>query len=396
MTKRLVSVDALRAVAALAVLMVHAPLSANFLPEWARFWVLLPHNYGWVGLNLFIVLSGLCIHLPVARRMASGAPAQARWRAFWWRRFVRLYPPYVAAVLLSVAVYYSIGAEAYPADERITSLPHDLAAHFLMIHNLFRDYCQSLGNGALWSLGLEEQLYGLYAVYLVLRRRAKAGHVLLIGFVVSAAWMIGLRAALGIGKWGYAPSWPDGPFALGRWMQWPFAWWFPWLLGAVAAEAHAGAIRLPKWVTGWAALVVVSAVALGTSSDFLATYAPALKLKLPSGVNELVWCVAAFLVLSRAVSMESAGGFRGSVAAGLARLGVMSYSLYLVHVPVLYAVRHAFGPATDPLGVGLRFAAAIGISLTVAVAFFFSIERWFISRGRLQHLETKPAASGPG
>src|SRR5205823_14160044 len=89
---RLTAVDALRGLAALAVLAIHVPHVRP--PQGGRKQLLfLPAEYGTQGVTLFLVISGFCIHLGAARALARGAGARCDWAAFWRRRFRRLYPP---------------------------------------------------------------------------------------------------------------------------------------------------------------------------------------------------------------------------------------------------------------------------------------------------------------
>src|SRR5271163_4433651 len=75
------SIDGLRAVAVLGVIAYHA----NFLPG----------SVGARGVDLFFVISGLCLSLPVLRR--AGDFQRTR---FWINRCWRIVPPYWAALAL--------------------------------------------------------------------------------------------------------------------------------------------------------------------------------------------------------------------------------------------------------------------------------------------------------
>jgi peptidoglycan/LPS O-acetylase OafA/YrhL len=284
----------------------------------AWFWLSVPLRFGYWGVTLFLVLSGFCIHLTVARRMARGEGVRAEWGRFWKRRFWRLYPPYVAAIIFSLAVSLAVGTSAYDADYQRPQLAWDLLTHLLMVHNLLTDFWQGLGNMALWSLGLEEQLYALYAVYLALRRRYAAVWVTVCTLTISLAWICLSKWVSGPRDWGGdQPSLTIGPIAFGQWMMWPFAWWFAWTLGAIAAEAYTGAIRLPAWCANYFAAVALTLAAIGCNRIILQhlslRYSASVErlshmlgdapldsyLVVLIGFSEVLCAVAAFVLLNR-------------------------------------------------------------------------------------------------
>ena len=107
---RLRSIDALRGIAALGVVLHHAIEQG---PKW------LPHtlfdypvrllqfisSVGYIGVFLFFVISGFCIHMQWARTKAAGAEPEIRFRPFWKRRIRRLYPPYIITLLLFLLLW---------------------------------------------------------------------------------------------------------------------------------------------------------------------------------------------------------------------------------------------------------------------------------------------------
>ena len=191
--------------------------------------------------TLFLVISGFCIHLAVAKHAArDGRPVQScHWGDFWRRRTFRLYPPYVAAIAFTLLLLFCWRWDAdlclrYRGDPLFFA--KDLATHVLMTHNLFPELWNGLWNSPFWSLGLEEQLYALYAVFLFLRTRLALSKALLAPLVVAILWHGGTTVAA-----------LRGTTSFGTWAFWPFGFWMIWLLGAVAAEAYTGVIRLPAW-----------------------------------------------------------------------------------------------------------------------------------------------------
>ncbi|WP_439624077.1 acyltransferase family protein [Gemmata sp.] len=154
--------DALRGVACLWVVLVHTQHTFGLatVPEaigprvWASFALT-----GYLGVNLFLVLSGFCLAYPVTKR---------EWRLglreFAVRRWWRIYPPYVAAL----AVCYLVALRFGPDRAFLSPLRGwgDLLAHLTMTHNLVPEYATT-GGVVFWTLALECQLYAAFALAIV-------------------------------------------------------------------------------------------------------------------------------------------------------------------------------------------------------------------------------------
>src|SRR5262245_56509460 len=125
---RLVSVDMLRALAALAVVISHVPLGVDETTAHGKL-LAAGLRMGRLGVPLFLVLSGFCIHLAAARGLTRPEGPRADWVGFWKRRWWRLYPAYLAAILVSLALYWLAGPAAFPAEERVTAWLGSLLKH---------------------------------------------------------------------------------------------------------------------------------------------------------------------------------------------------------------------------------------------------------------------------
>lgn len=397
--RRLVAIDALRGLAALAVVLTHIPREHHGEFDWL-FFAFLPLDFGTLGVPLFIILSGFCIHLATAQRAAAGNRAPVNWGAFWKRRFVRLYPPYVAAIVFSLTAYAIAAATGHLLpNQMLKSGWADLTTHLVMVHNITADYATGLNNPAFWTLALEEQLYGLFAVLLILRRRMPITRVLWISLAVTLAWRLGVVWSQFIAaRYFDIPRDSDvvalGALpAIGNWTMWVFGWWFLWVLGAVAAEAHVGAVRLPAWCYSWRVALASSLVGAATYFRTLGVYTTYylddratgwLRVWLQSlgSLSEPAFAVAGFILVNRWCRREGEGlGSRRWMRA-TAAVGVFSYSLYLVHFPTIFMLE-AYLPVGDRqsfLHAGLRILAYVPICLVVAYAFFMVVERRFLSR----------------
>lgn len=320
-------VDQLRGIAALAVVVCHASVSAykdapNFDGgPWP--WLALTLGFGYLGVPLFFVISGFCIHLPQARALASGeaAPAPA-WRRFFARRFWRLYPPYLAAMGFALVLLSLVNA--LPPVSWVT-----LAAQAFLVHTFHPASFDGV-NPPAWSLAVEAQLYLAYPAvfWLVARRGALRALAVILG--VTMVYRLGVTVV---------------PLAAFGGLAWEFflARWFEWVLGAVIAEWAVGRLTLPRVVfqPETAALALGLGVLLEWQTWRYGLYT----------LKEPVYGIAFALLLCVALHRERVGR-ASAVGRSLAAVGLYSYSLYLLHRPIQLAFEPmARDVATWPLVV---------------------------------------------
>lgn len=311
---RLIGVDALRGIAALMVLLYHGwfgPLITQIRPDF--FWLAYPAWQGFTGVHLFLLLSGFCIH---AR--AAGTGRARPFLDFWRRRLTRLYPPYLAAVLLSFLMLSGPGRN---------ELGVALAIHATFLFPFFPVSVWNSGNIVFWTLALEEQLYLLYSPFLWLRRRLSLQGVVAIALGVTLIF----RALAVFWQQARTPMWSTPVEFLGAlpeqggvaWLTLGPARWFEWVLGAALAESYfRGRLRFTR-LTGLLSLLALAAALAGQWSR------PGWVLTDPCwGLFYLGLCA---WTLTRKPEQLSAHPFWRAAA----RVGLYSYSLYLVHVPVL-------------------------------------------------------------
>jgi peptidoglycan/LPS O-acetylase OafA/YrhL len=358
---RSATVDALRGAAALAVMLHHLPRPAA-APFAATWWATLPMQFGYLGVILFLVLSGYCIHFRNAQALAAGRLANVNWRDFFRRRVLRLYPAYLAALVIT-AVFSFPALRTAPA-EQITG---DLVSHLTFSHNLTRDYCLGWFNVAMWTVGLEFQLYLLYPVYLAARRRWPAGRVLLIAGSISAVWLFGTTAiTIAIYRTTGTPVDQQSIGPIGRWSFWPIGYWFAWVLGAVAAEYAAGTAPALGRLFQWKTIIFAVCLTLLVSERTLWTIvkqSPIIGWHGGRYIKDFSRCIGAltdpiFAVACAAIIINFT---RWRIAqrwlAPLSAIGLASYSLCLTHVPMIDGLNRLWtGPPT--VGKSLLISAA--------------------------------------
>ncbi|MFG1614734.1 acyltransferase family protein [Nonomuraea wenchangensis] len=351
-TTRLDWLDALRGLGALAVVGEH-------LTTWAIPW-LRPTaiNLGIYGVLVFFLVSGYIIPHSLERHGDV--------RTFWIGRVFRLYPLYLAAIVLTLALSPWIAVRA--------EVPRDasaVAAHATML----LDAVGSAGVlNTMWTLSYEMVFYLLAAALFVLGVRDGRGVLPVLPAVAAAvtglawasppmsgAWLSWLSLAVfaaGLacvlaGRAVRGASVALGVMALALLL---LSSRVPWFGAAIVAVMFAGT-AIHRWERGQGRLWPVGvAAALVTATPVWALSAGWWWVRPP------VWILTVVLA---AATFGAAMALRGRrLPAALTRLGVVSYSLYLVHLPLLLVFMAVLGemrwaPAGAQLGVGVLVLALL-------------------------------------
>jgi peptidoglycan/LPS O-acetylase OafA/YrhL len=366
---RLTSIDFLRGCAATAVVLHHM-VNWSTPPESTALYAL--HTVldnGYLGVPLFFVISGFCIHMRWARRRAREHDPRLDFGDFWRRRLRRLYPPYFVMLCFSmglVVAAYLLGRDTpllaiYP-EPRPAWIAFDFGLHALMLHGFDPVYDRAGGNPPFWTLAREEYFYLMYFALLAWRKRWGLAVSTAVVLVVGVAFTTALR-----------PFIPDEPLWIAFVYSSAIALWIQWTLGMVAAEAYVGLFKLPRWCSNGLLVPVWAAVAA------LSEYGPDV-LAAP------LWGMTFFTLLNWCVRVEVEGRWpKWRIVAWLANVGIFSYSLYLIHNPVRAVLKQMLGPVknTESAVVFLAVAALLVVASYVAAAVFFRlVERRFLNDAR--------------
>lgn len=319
---RLVEVDALRGVAALAVVLFHYTTRFNELyGSAAAGGGSVSFSHGHYGVNLFFIISGFVIFMTLERTR--------RGMDFVVSRFSRLYPAYWAAVALTFVVTSTFGL---PGKE---VAPGQALGNLLMVHGFLRI---PHVDGVYWTLEVELLFYAGMLALMV----GEALHR-----VHWALWaLLGLRLLYDV----LARAWGiELPWTLSRLLILQYIPWFA--LGICVYQSTLGSVRANARqvrVTAAAALVCLALV------DHVALALLA-------------------LVLAAAVWAAASGKLRWLRHPVPAFFGTISYPLYLLHENIGWVAQRevqARGASFDASVV-----AALALSVTLAAAVTYTIEQ---------------------
>jgi peptidoglycan/LPS O-acetylase OafA/YrhL len=367
-TTRLRSIDALRGIAALGVVFYHAveqsdKVVPNNLFKYPVRFLQLSTSFGYIGVFLFFVISGFCIHLQWARASANDQEPQIRFGSFWKRRIRRLYPPYLIAMFLFLFLSAtSIGLKV------TRFFVYDVVMHLLMLHNLDPNTCYSI-NGVFWTLAIEEQLYLAYFLLLFIRKRWGWGLTLTVCLLARLGWMVfshvvWLKTGIGV---------PVPEAAASH--------WFTWALGAIAVEAWLGLIKLPGWCRNLklASVLIVAASAL---SHFLPSIPKdTIWHDVSWFLMHPMWGIGFFVFVNRAVLAEDGWMRKATIPTPIsmfATLGLFSYSIYLTHELTIMESWRWVNPVLGQ--IPNVFLLVLPATILFAWTFFWFCERPFMVR----------------
>ena len=361
LSSRIAGLDGLRALAALAVFSVHFNQIVRLDQQLGPFDIARLLANGEHGVSLFFTLSGFLLCLPFWQALAAGG-GLPNLKVYVLRRAARILPAYYGALTLLVLLS---GMWRFPP-----VLP-DIGLHYAFLFNLTEFSIFSI-NAPFWTLAVEVQFYALLP--------------LMFGLIAKAAsrWRLGSIVALGVGTY-FAHYWLMS--SVTRIVIWPFEPMLIWIRPYGAVLSHSVLAHLPHFILGviagclhlkterlvstdrvwlqrisepvfWCALVLVL-VFTGTPLEE--------PIQIPYGRYGLPLVPLLLAVMIGSLPLTS-WARRCFDARPLRGLGIISYGVYIYHLPCLTLIdrimaRNGWDAAEHPF----TFAAA-GLTLTVLVA----------------------------
>lgn len=317
-------IDALRAIAVVAVLLFHLDIPT--------------FSGGFVGVDAFFVISGYLITRSI---QASGS--KFSFAKFYGRRFLRLYPALITILLLTVSASVVIADPASLKETATSAVWAALSAsniYYWLNQGYFDTASQSQPLLHTWTLGVEWQFYLIWApIAALLDRRILWFSVITAASLIASQWLLSVDSSAAYYMM------PTRMFELA--------------LGAILATSCAKPSKYPE------ALAIMAIAMLGASIFLFTGNTPF------PGVAALVPTIGALLWIH---SNRESKLLQTICIPPVVYLGKISYSVYLVHWPLIVLFKYyEFGNLTSAQQATLGAA-----SIALGAALYHAVERPFL------------------
>ena len=312
------------------------------------------HRFFGVGVHLFFVISGYCISAAVDNARQKGMPA----KTYFWRRFRRIYPPCWLLLLLTLLGMVLVHRpELYNDPNNLLHQWYELSAwqwigNFTLTeswrYHLLGD-ARAYIAGQTWTLCYEEQFYLVMGIiYLFCPRR------MFLGAAIVSLFTVFMR--LGVKLFGWQI---DGFFFDGHWLLFALG------IGVYYYLNYAERLWKKVFVL-FLPLVFVALLAVPVQAD----------LKIEYGAG-LLFALVLITLFPWDKKIE-----QSKLYVPFHFCGLMCYSLYLTHWPVVLTINHAFylhGIHSPTTHFFLVLPICLVASLGLSWLFYVLVERKFLN-----------------
>ncbi len=369
MTTRLVELDGLRGIAIALVVLFHFGL---FPP-------------GWIGVQLFFVLSGYLISEILLIEKEKPFPTYLS--RFYWRRSLRIFPLYFFYLIITSALF--------AATDEPKSFEIDWPFLVTYTTNFGRLRVSDVGPafGHLWSLAVEEQFYLLWPLAVYFCSLASLKRVILATIVLGP--FVRAISYFAIRHLGYDELAGRAVYVL------PFTQFDAFAFGAAISVWNLRNFQYPRRLivaVGLLTALLGAAVILHQHFAYRAAFKASLGYQmylLPD--NGFIWAYSLLNLFSAAAvicaiqRLPTVGFLRNSI---LSRTGVISYGIYVYHVPVLIGLKWLLGGFAENHTLA-TFVAYAGSVFVVSELSFRFIEKPFLSMRNVPRTTSRVVVSRP-
>jgi peptidoglycan/LPS O-acetylase OafA/YrhL len=373
--------DGARAVAALYVMLTHVGMNTSMVANPMEkinsrlAWVLINlSHYGHYSVDVFILLSGFCLMIPVTT--GDGTLRGGPW-LFFKKRARRILPPYYLTILFAILadkflIWRPTGG-LWDQTKPITW--SDLAMHGLLLQDLSKATVSRIGY-PLWSISVEWRIYFLFPLLVACWKKFGGVKTVAVTMVSSYALLLALYhtplrdVANPFDTVGIMPHYL-GLFALG-------------MLGAEVTLSRSEAMARARTRIPWPWLIAGLTLLVAGMSTQRVLHRVSF-----AGVDLFVaadaFCVLVFTGMPERISGAQEIFTRVLGWRPLVFVGTFSYSLYLMHAPLLEIIwQYVVSPLRlSPLAqVGVQYVIVPVLITGLCYLFFLACEKPFLTKKR--------------
>lgn len=353
--------DSLRGIAVLLVLLMHGVHHLPFPTSPLDRVVYLVIEIGWIGVDLFFVLSGFLITSILLK--AKQEHFHIYLKVFYARRALRIFPLY----------YVCLGAILIAIFATTSSLPplREIATLASYTHNLFLIPSTSIlriFTGHLWSLAIEEHFYIIWPFFV---------------------YLLGKRKLLLLCGLGFLGSWALRSVLYFKGFEFPLEQFSPTRFGALFAGAVIALVTQNCDIRPYRK--VIASVLLISSTLFISlciassTALPTSRLMMTGGFEILAIAMSAVVCLA-IISHASSMNHPSPRTTRLQEIGKLSYGMYLIHYPLFIVGFPILNAITKGLPFLLQFLLCLlalsAATIVVAELCYRSFEKRFLELKR--------------
>jgi len=377
-------VDGLRAIAAMSIVVVH--VWAFSMPGHALLGS--AHRVAdtisslQVGVTLFFTLSGFLLYRPFAAAIARHRPHMPI-RAYLRNRALRIVPAYWTILILACLVFAAASVRGTTGELGVGRLN---PLSFVQAALLMQDYHPTtvvIGIGPAWSLAVEVVFYLLLPLLVLAAARAaravdgRSRRVLILLAPPLLLLLIGLsgkhvagHVLPGSPSDGYEANW-HSVVERSFWAQ-ADLFSFGMMIAVVHTEVVDGRLRLPAW---WRRLALAAGLIVFLPCAWTIHQGELSYLLQSTGEAFGIALLFSTVMIPRDDG-QSSRAVRLLETKPLVQIGLVSYSLFLWHVPVIFWLEHhglLFGGGWDALALNLMITIGVAGGLSVATYRFVEL-----------------------
>jgi peptidoglycan/LPS O-acetylase OafA/YrhL len=369
--QHIVFLDGIRALCALVVVYHHWWWEYCYNPPlFNKFYGTL--SIGHYAVDVFIVISGFCLMIPVVkyRKIEGGAVN------FFLRRAIRILPSYYLAMGLSLLLIATcIGKHTGTHWDLCTPVSWGgVLSHAFLVQDLFFNTCGMI-NHAFWSISIEWRIYFLFPLLVwVWRKSGIAAMLVVAGWLAANCFYI---------LYSFFRSYVSISLTNPQYIL---------LFGLGMASAYAGlSPDNPKWPKFLNYLLFIAAILL---VRLYVSFFPAQFTLASNNLMGLDIVVGLFAALGMAYGAGSPRSFfvRCLSWKPLAFIGTFSYSVYLVHAPLLQCEWLILRSLHMSDVWGYASGCVIGVPIILAMCYLFF---WFCERPFIVKLQSIKSITAP-